>query len=194
MAGRSTSKIRKSAASAVHAAKYLSRTSGRGPRPHALPTVLNRRVSWEFRTDPRLACACADPGMVVLRHRFGARPAIPARRVSRVTRLRECRCPRRRSSAWTRGMPLREHPLHHVRRAGVGFQAVRPPPAPRGVRLVRVRPRITQPGTVLTWGYTDCGSALYARFVPMLAPCWLRARSSVSAAGPRGCQTRVRLV
>jgi hypothetical protein len=40
--------------------------------------------------------------------------------------------------------PLGEHPRHHVRRAGVGLQAVRPP-APGGVRLVRVRPRISQP-------------------------------------------------
>ena len=42
------------------------------------------------------------------------------------------------------GQPLGEHPPHHVRRLRVGLQAVRPP-APGGVRLVRVRPGISQP-------------------------------------------------
>jgi hypothetical protein len=42
------------------------------------------------------------------------------------------------------GQPLGEHPRHDRRRLGIGFQLVRPP-SPRGVGLVRVRPRISQP-------------------------------------------------
>ena len=42
------------------------------------------------------------------------------------------------------GQPLREHPRDDRRGRRVGFEAVRAP-APRGVRLVRVRPRITEP-------------------------------------------------
>ena len=42
------------------------------------------------------------------------------------------------------GQPLREHPPHHRSCHRVRLEAVRPP-APRGVRLVRVRPRIREP-------------------------------------------------
>jgi hypothetical protein len=49
--------------------------------------------------------AAAGSGIVVFFHRLGALPAIPARRISRATRLREWRRPRRRSSAWMRGAP-----------------------------------------------------------------------------------------
>jgi hypothetical protein len=42
------------------------------------------------------------------------------------------------------GQPLGEHPRDDRRRGWVGFEAVRTP-APRGVRLVRVRARITEP-------------------------------------------------
>ena len=51
--------------------------------------------------------AAAGSGMVVFFHRRGARPASPASRISRATRLRECRRPWRRSSAWIRGAPYR---------------------------------------------------------------------------------------
>jgi hypothetical protein len=42
------------------------------------------------------------------------------------------------------GQPLREHPRHHVRRGGVGLEAVGPS-APGGVGLVRMRSRVAQP-------------------------------------------------
>ena len=42
------------------------------------------------------------------------------------------------------GQPLGEHPPHHRRGLRVRLQPVRPP-APRGVRLVRVRPGVGQP-------------------------------------------------
>src|SRR5580693_2541524 len=48
----------------------------------------------------------AGSGMVVFFHRLAARPASPAWRISRATRLRECRRPWRRSSAWIRGAPV----------------------------------------------------------------------------------------
>src|SRR4249919_2476475 len=62
----------------------------------AAPVVKSRRI--------KSARAAADgSAMVVFFHRFGARPVIPAERISRATRLRPCRCPRRASTAWTRG-------------------------------------------------------------------------------------------
>jgi hypothetical protein len=49
--------------------------------------------------------AAAGSGMVVFFHRFGVFPRSPAWRISRATRLRECRRPRRASSACTLGAP-----------------------------------------------------------------------------------------
>ena len=51
--------------------------------------------------------AAAGSAIVVFFHRRGARPARPAWRISRATRLRKCRRPWRRSSAWIRGAPYR---------------------------------------------------------------------------------------
>jgi hypothetical protein len=51
--------------------------------------------------------AAAGSGIVVFFHRLGARPATPAWRISRATRLRDCRRPWLRSSAWIRGAPYR---------------------------------------------------------------------------------------
>jgi hypothetical protein len=51
--------------------------------------------------------AAAGSGMVVFFHRFAARPCRPWTRISRATRLRECRRPWARSCAWTRGEPYR---------------------------------------------------------------------------------------
>ena len=47
----------------------------------------------------------AGSGMVVFFHRLAARPASPAWRISRATRLRPWLCPLRRSAACTRGAP-----------------------------------------------------------------------------------------
>jgi hypothetical protein len=47
----------------------------------------------------------AGSGIVVGFHRRGRRPHRPAARISLATRLRACRWPRRRSSAWMRGAP-----------------------------------------------------------------------------------------
>jgi len=49
--------------------------------------------------------AAAGSGIVVFFHRFAARPCSPDCRISRATRLRECRRPCARSCAWTLGEP-----------------------------------------------------------------------------------------
>jgi hypothetical protein len=59
----------------------------------------------KFRRIASARPVAAGSAIVVFFHRLGARPAIPARRISRATRLREWRRPRRRNSACTRGAP-----------------------------------------------------------------------------------------
>jgi hypothetical protein len=64
----------------------------------AASTAKSRRI--------RSARAAADgAGIVVCCHRRGRRPHRPAARISLATRLLPCRWPRRRSSAWMRGVP-----------------------------------------------------------------------------------------
>jgi hypothetical protein len=82
------------------------------------------------------------------------------------------------------GQPLGEHPRHHVRRAGVGLEAVRAA-APGGVCLVRVRSRIGEPvpvgGPSAGGAPTRAPGSGRCRRTP---PRWSRARGPGPAPAP----------
>jgi hypothetical protein len=72
--------------------------------PHQRVLILAASAVKSRRIRSALASA-AGSGIVVFFHRFAARPCRPWARISRATRLRECRRPWARSWAWTRGEP-----------------------------------------------------------------------------------------
>ena len=72
--------------------------------PHQRVSVLEASAVKSRLIRSALAAA-PGPGMVVFFHRFAARPCSPHCRISRATRLRECRRPWSLQRAWTRGEP-----------------------------------------------------------------------------------------